>query len=148
MEFRHIVRLAERNLDGKLPIKLALTKIKGVGDMMANAIVKNMELDPKKKIGEFEDESIEKIEEFVKNLQGVPHWLLNRKKDPVTGKDMHLVSSDLKIANKGDLDRLKKIKAYRGMRHAYGLKVRGQRTKSAGRKGKTVGVHRRKQQGK
>jgi small subunit ribosomal protein S13 len=39
---------------------------------------------------------------------------------------------------------LKKIRAYRGLRHERGLKVRGQRTKSTGRRGSTVGVSRKK----
>ena len=144
MEFRHIVRLAEQNLKGNTPIRLALTKIPGIGDQMANAIIKVMELDPSKKIGEFSDEEVEKLEAFIKNPQGIPSWMLNRRKDPVEGKDLHLVSSDLKIAIKSDIDRMKKAKTYRGMRHAYGLKVRGQRTKSTGRKGRTVGVQRKK----
>jgi len=43
-----------------------------------------------------------------------------------------------------DIERLIKMKAYRGVRHARGKKVRGQRTRSTGRKGRTVGVVRRK----
>merc|ERR1719435_505719 len=35
---------------------------------------------------------------------------------------------------------LKKIRAHRGLRHYWGLRVRGQHTKTTGHKGKTVGV--------
>ena len=51
---------------------------------------------------------------------------------------------DMDIHKKKVLDRMKKIKSYKGMRHAHGLKVRGQRTKGTGRKGKTLGVSRAK----
>jgi small subunit ribosomal protein S18e len=39
-----------------------------------------------------------------------------------------------------DLERLKKIRNHRGLRHYWGLRVRGQHTKTTGRAGKTVGV--------
>jgi small subunit ribosomal protein S18e len=39
-----------------------------------------------------------------------------------------------------DLERLKKIRNHRGLRHYWGLTVRGQHTKTTGRRGKTVGV--------
>jgi small subunit ribosomal protein S13 len=39
-----------------------------------------------------------------------------------------------------DIDQAKEIKSWRGYRHAYGLKVRGQRTKTTGRAGKALGV--------
>jgi len=43
-----------------------------------------------------------------------------------------------------DLERLKKVRAHRGIRHHCGLRVRGQRTKSTGRRGATVGVIKKK----
>ena len=144
MEFRHIVRVAATELKGKMPIKLALTKIKGVGPAFANAVITILEIDPEKKVGEFTNEEFARIEAFLKNPEGVPQWMLNRKKDPFTGKDGHKISSDLQIQLKQDLDYMKKTKSYRGMRHAFGLKARGQRTKSTGRKGKTVGVQRKR----
>ncbi len=144
MEFRHIVRLAATELKGKMPVKLALTKVKGIGPVMANATIKVLNLDPNKKIGEFEDLELSKLENFLENIENIPGWLMNRKKDPVTGGTHHLVSTNLRLSLKHDTDFMKKIKCYRGMRHAFGLKVRGQRTKSTGRRGKTVGVHRKK----
>lgn len=146
MEFRHRVRVAATEMKGKMPVRLALTKIRGVGEAMANVIVKTLKLDPGKKIGEFTDAELAALEKTVHSVhtQKVPEWILNRKKDPETGESRHLVSSDLKIQGKRDVDLMKKIKSYKGMRHAWGLKTRGQRTKSTGRKGKTVGVHRKK----
>lgn len=144
MEFRHIVRVAATELQGKMPIKLALTKIKGVGPAFANAVIIRLGIDPKKKVGDFTNEEFKEIEDFLKDPEGVPEWALNRRKDPFTGKDEHKISSDLTIQLKQDLDYMKKTKSYRGMRHAFGLKARGQRTKSTGRKGKTIGVQRKK----
>jgi hypothetical protein len=39
---------------------------------------------------------------------------------------------------------MKKIKTHKGIRHHWGLKVRGQRTKTTGRRGATVGVTKKK----
>jgi small subunit ribosomal protein S13 len=69
-----------------------------------------------------------------------PNWLLNRRKDTSTGKNIHLFSADLVLKTKMDIDKMKEIKSWRGYRHAYGLKVRGQRTKTTGRKAKALGV--------
>jgi small subunit ribosomal protein S13 len=38
---------------------------------------------------------------------------------------------------------MRKIRCYKGIRHETGQKVRGQRTKSTGRTGTTVGVKRK-----
>ena len=74
----------------------------------------------------------------------VPDWLLNRQKDYDTGNDIHHVSVDLKMTHDEDLNRMKKVKSYKGIRHASGHKVRGQRTYSNGRKGLALGVSRKK----
>ena len=46
-----------------------------------------------------------------------------------------------------DIKQMKEMNSWRGYRHAYGLKVRGQRTKATGRKGKAVGVKVKKRRG-
>jgi small subunit ribosomal protein S18e len=43
-----------------------------------------------------------------------------------------------------DLERMKKCKLHKGLRHYFGLRVRGQHTCSTGRRGKTVGVSKKK----
>lgn len=65
---------------------------------------------------------------------------MNRQFDRKTGKFFHAVSNTLDQCLREDLERLKKIRAHRGLRHMWGLKVRGQKTKTTGRKGKTMGV--------
>ena len=144
-EFKHIVRIADTDLDGKKPIVHALTGIKGVGLRMARSIVNHLGINAMTKLGELDDETIDRLKKFVEEeIESLPSWMLNRRKDLHTGKDLHLLSKDVDFAKKLDIERLIKMKAYRGVRHARGYKVRGQRTRSTGRKGMTVGVIRRK----
>ena len=96
-------------------------------------------------IGFVSDINIEDIEIAIANVNDfVPKWLLNRQKDYDTGEDMHPVSIDLKMLHEDDINRMKKIKSYKGIRHASGHKVRGQRTYSNGRRGLALGVSKRK----
>jgi len=141
-EFRHIVRIAETDLDGTLKTSHALSLIKGVGIGLADIVVKKAGVSPEARIGFLSETEIEKIEDMIKKpgKYGLPGWLLNRSKDIESGKDLHLVGSDLTLQIKKDIEEMKKIRSWRGYRHAYGLKVRGQRTKVTGRTGKAVGV--------
>ncbi|MEM7826815.1 MAG: 30S ribosomal protein S13 [Candidatus Aenigmatarchaeota archaeon] len=144
IEQKNIIRLLSTDLDSSLPLISALRRIKGIGFMFSNAICNHLGLDPKIKIGSLSDEQIKKVEETIKNPQFYP-WLLNRRKDPRTGKDMHIVSGDIPLKLREDISLLKKIRCYRGIRHELGLPVRGQRTGGGSfRKGKTVGVVRKK----
>lgn len=144
--FKHIVRIADTDLDGNKSVVMALTGIKGIGLRMARAIVNALGLDANKKLGELDDETIERLRKFVEEEleQHLPPWMFNRRKDPHSGKDLHLLAKDVDLARKLDIERLIRIKCYRGIRHAKGKKVRGQRTRSTGRKGMTVGVIRKK----
>ncbi len=69
-----------------------------------------------------------------------PSWFLNRRKDVETGEDKHLITSDIAFTVRNDVEREKATNSWRGFRHMYGLKVRGQRTRTTGRKGGAVGV--------
>ena len=94
---------------------------------------------------------VSKINDVIKNpaKYNFPEWLLNRRKDYDDGTDKHIVVGDLKFTHSNDLKRLQRIKSYRGLRLAWGLTVRGQRTKSNFRrnKGKGLGVKRKKGKG-
>jgi small subunit ribosomal protein S13 len=144
---RLIVRVAGVDLNGRLPIQRSLTKIKGIGIRMAKSIAVAFEkltgISPLQKTGALNEEQTKKLEEVVLHPEkfGVPSWQLNRQKDFYTGLSTHLVMADLDLALREDLSRLKEIKSYRGLRHQWGLPVRGQRTKSTHRgKGGVVGV--------
>lgn len=145
-EMRHLVRVASSEIKGELPTKIALTKIKGVGDVMSDAVIKVLKLDPNHTFGLLDDAEFERIEKCLNAPMefGIPVHLMNARKNTITGIDQHLVGPELIIHKKNVLDVMKKTKSYKGMRHAYGLKVRGQRTKSTGRKGKSMGVSRKK----
>lgn len=145
-EFRHIVRMADTDLDGSQKVAYALTKIKGVGIRLAGAIVRVAGVNPEERLGNLTDEEIERLEDAIRNplKYGIPPYLLNRQRDPTTGKDLHLIGADLTLQVKADIDLMKKIKCWKGVRHSLGLKVRGQRTRTTGRKGVTVGVRRKK----
>ena len=148
-EFRHILRITDADIDGTLKIPYALTKIKGISLNLATAILKKAGIDLNIRAGFLTDAEIERIEEIIKEptKHGLPGWLLNRRKDMETGKDLHLISADLILKTKMDIEKMKELKSWRGYRHAYGLKVRGQRTRTTGRKGKTVGVKRKRRAG-
>ncbi len=74
----------------------------------------------------------------------IPKWFLNRQRDIREGNWSQLISNGVDTKLREDLERLKKIRAHRGLRHFWGLKVRGQKTKSTGRTGRTLGVARKK----
>ena len=146
--YERIIRIIQTDIDGGKQVYAGLTKIKGVSWSMANAICNKLGLDKKKKISSLSAEEIRKMEEFIQNPQ-VPGFLLNRRKDLDSGKDMHVLGSDLDLRKEFDIKRLKKIKSYKGLRHALGQPVRGQRTRGHFRqKGKSVGVIKKAKVGK
>ncbi|MDH5691406.1 MAG: 30S ribosomal protein S13 [Candidatus Bathyarchaeota archaeon] len=141
-EFQHIVRIAGTDLDGTLKLNYALANIKGIGITLANAIVRKAKLSQETRIGFLTEIDIERLEDIITNpaKHGFPHWMLNRTKDIETGKDLHLIGADLTLKIKTDIEEMKNLKSWRGYRHAYGLRVRGQRTRTTGRSGKAMGV--------
>jgi len=145
-EFKPIVRIADMDLKGDKNVAYALADIKGIGVNTAFAVCRKLGINPMKKLGYLTESEIRRLDEVLRDISklGFPGWFLNRPRDPETGKDMHLIGSDLLIRVKMDIELLKKIKCWRGIRHMYGLKVRGQRTRTTGRTGITVGVQRRK----
>ena len=140
-----IIRMGGKDLDGDMPLKRAIRGITGVSFMFANAICRVTGLG-EKKLSEFSDGERKEIEEMMKNpgKHGIPEWVYNRRSDPEDGENKHLVSADLDLKHKMDINELKKRRCYRGVRHIAGLPVRGQRTRGSFRKASTVGVVRQK----
>ncbi|MCS7134446.1 MAG: 30S ribosomal protein S13 [Candidatus Pacearchaeota archaeon] len=126
---KQIVRIASVDIPGNMNVYAGLTKIKGISWSMSNAICNALGIDKKRKMSSLSEEEIKKILDFIKEPK-VPEWLLNRRKDRETGRNMHLITSDLELRRDLDIKRLKKIKCYRGIRHILGQPVRGQRTRS------------------
>lgn len=140
-----IVRVSGTDLDGRKPLIRAIRQIKGISYNMSKAVCFVSGIEPNRKLSTLKEDEIKKIEEIIKDPLkfGIPYHLLNRRKDLETGKDMHLTGPDLDVSRKFDIQRYVDLKSYKGLRHMYGLPVRGQRTKSSFRKGRTMGVIRK-----
>jgi len=121
---------------------VGLTQIRGVGYMFANTILTVLKINPNQRIGHLSPEQVNSIESIIKNpsASNFPSWFLNRRKDVETGEDKHLLTSDIAFTIRNDIEREKTSGSWRGIRHMFGLKVRGQRTRCTGRKGGAVGV--------
>ncbi len=130
--FQHILRLLNTNVDGKNKIMFALTQIKGVGRRYSNLVCKKADVDLSKRAGELTVEELERIVTIMQNPQQykIPDWFLNRQRDIVDGKSFQCLANQVDTKMRDDLERLKKIKAHRGLRHFWGLRVRGQHTKT------------------
>ena len=133
-------------VDGDAKVAYSLTQIRGIGRRFAQAIVTVAGIDPSLRLGALPEKDITKIEEIIMDPlnNGIPNWMVNRKKDLRTGDDLHIIGNPLELTVKRDIDRMKRIKSYKGVRHNAHLKVRGQRTKSTGRHGLVIGVIRKK----
>ena len=84
--------------------------------------------------GELNSDELERIVTILQNPTQfkIPTWFLNRQRDIVDGKNSQILSNAVDSKVRDDLERLKKIRAHRGLRHFWGLRVRGQHTKTTG----------------
>jgi small subunit ribosomal protein S13 len=144
-EFRHIVRVAGTDIDGSKKLAYGLAKIRGLGVSLSNALIKACGLDPNLRFGYLTDADVQRIELALENpsAHGVPEWVLNRQKELESGRATNLVGANLTLAVKSDIELMKQMRSWKGVRHSLGLKVRGQRTKTTGRTGRTVGVRKK-----
>ena len=126
---QQILRICGADVPGNSAIYPGLTRIKGISWSIANAICHTLKIDKKKKVSKLTEEELKKITSFFQNPK-LPSWLLNRRKDKETGTDIHLITTDLDLKKEGDIRNMKKIRCYKGIRHAMGQPVRGQRTRS------------------
>jgi len=148
-ELRGIVRLAGKDIRGHTNLINSLSQVKGIGNSMSRVVakiaLKEMKLSPDTMIGELDEKQMEQLEGIISNpgKHGVPTWMLNRRKDMETGEDKHIISNDLTYAIRKDVERERNMNSWVGYRHNYGQKVRGQRTRTTGRHGLTMGVIRK-----
>ncbi len=142
-DFHFIVHISNTDLDGNKKSVVALMKIKGLGKRIAEQVATLAGLDRNRKLGSYNEEKFAEIEKAIASISGTfPEWMLNRQREFETGKSRHTVGLDVDLAVREDINRLKMIRSYRGIRHETGQKVRGQRTRSNGRTGLTMGVTR------
>jgi len=130
------------DIPGERKMLLGLTQIKGIGYNFATAILDTLKINSNSNIGNLTDENVQAIEKLITDpINGnFPRWFLNRRKDIETGADLHLLTSDIPFTLRNDIERERITASWRGYRHLSGLKVRGQRTRTSGRKGGAVGV--------
>ena len=141
-EFRHIVRIVGNDIPGARKAIVGLTQIKGIGYSFATAILDTLKINTNTNIGFLSESDVQSIEKLITNpiAGNFPVWFLNRRKDIETGANMHLLTSDIPFTLRNDIERERITNSWRGYRHMYGLKVRGQCTRTTGRKGGAVGV--------
>ncbi|MCL2785751.1 MAG: 30S ribosomal protein S13 [Methanomassiliicoccaceae archaeon] len=143
--FNFIVRIANSDIDGQKRAVIGIQSIKGVGRRVSHIVIKKANIDPAIKMGNLPDDKVKELEKLIQTyVEYAPSWVINRQMDYETGADMHLLGNDLELIQKDDVNRMKMIRCYRGVRHETRRKVRGQRTRSNGRKGLTMGVSKKK----
>ena len=140
-DIEYFVRVGQTDLDGTKSVETALLDMDGVGRRVARAIASDVDVDPSATLGRLDEDAIEGVKQAIQSFAEIgPDWMLNREKDWQTGEDMHVVGTELEITREEDINRMKKIRSYKGIRHEQGKKVRGQRTRSTGRSEGTVAV--------
>jgi small subunit ribosomal protein S13 len=141
-EYKHILRIAGKDIEGSKKVIVALSKVKGIGYNFAHVLLQSLNINPNSRVGFLTDRELADIEVAIRDpsKSRLPEWYWNRRKDMDTGSDRHLITSDLDFMISNDIDREKIIMSWRGYRHMFGLRVRGQSTRTTGRKGGAVGV--------
>ncbi len=147
-EFNYIVRLHGTNLDGTKMVPYALCDIKGIGIRVALSLAKAVGVDPTHRLGSLSDAEVKRLEDALESPEkvGLPVWMLNHRKDPMTGANVHMLASDLDLRWKEEIELMRETRSWKGERHARGIKVRGQHTKTTARKGRSVGVSKKQLQ--
>lgn len=141
-EYKYILRIAGKDIEGSKKVIVAVSEIKGIGYNFAQVLTQTLNISPDKRVGFLTEGEIREIEQAIANptKAGVPQWYLNRRKHMDDGATHHMITSDLDFASSNDIEREKLVMSWRGYRHMFGLRVRGQRTRTTGRKGGAVGV--------
>ena len=141
-DYKHILRIAGKDILGGKKVIVALSEVKGIGYNFAQVLLQSLNINPGIRVGFLTDNEIADIEAAIKNpiKMGMPRWYMNRRKDMDTGSDQHLITSDLDFTISTDIEREKNVMSWRGYRHMFGLRVRGQCTRTTGRRGGAVGV--------
>ncbi len=141
-DVRYFVRIGQTDLDGTKSVERSLTELDGIGRRSARIIANKAGIDRTATFGALEDETIDEVVDLVESYaEEVPEWLANHRNDFFGGETTHEISQDLELTRRQDINRMKMIDSYKGVRHKRGQKVRGQRTKSTGRSEGTIGVN-------
>lgn len=106
-------RLLGVDIPNEKRIEIALTYIYGVGPATARKVLKDLAIDPAVRAKDLKDDEVANLASHLE------------KNYPVEGALRRLTMQNI--------NRLKEIYCYRGLRHRRGLPVRGQRTRSNAR---------------
>ena len=120
------VRIAGVTIPNDKQIKVALTYIYGIGDVVADRILAKAKVEATIRVKDMKDEDVNRIREIIEKG--------------------YLTEGDLRREVASNIKRLKEIGSLKGTRHSKNLPVRGQRTKtnSRTRKGKRKTVANKK----
>ncbi len=112
-------RKLRSQVDGNAKVEYGLTQIRGIGRRFAQAIVRVAKINPDLRIGAIPEKDLNRIEEIIIDpiTNGIPVWMVNRKKDLVTGENLHIIGNRLELSVRRDIDRMKRIRSYKGVRH-------------------------------
>jgi len=145
-DIKYFVRIGTTDLDGTKSVRVALTGINGVGRHTSSVIARMAKVNEYTQLGRLDEDGVNRLRAVIDQYGSkVPPWMTNRPKDVYTGDSKHLFGVDVTMAKDDDVNIMRKIRCYKGIRHETGQKVRGQRTKSTGRTGATVGVKKKKE---
>ncbi|KAH7826648.1 putative 40S ribosomal protein S18 [Monocercomonoides exilis] len=144
--FQHILRVFNTNINGTENVVYALTAIKGIGRRFSTLVCKRANVDTTKRAGQLTQSEIDRLIKVIENPldHKIPEYFLNHRRDIKDGTSSHATSQQVDIHIRDAIERLKKIRAHRGLRHMRGIRVRGQHTKTTGRHGHTIGVSKKK----
>ncbi len=95
------------------PAVISLTYLYGGGPQIARELCRRVGIDPQVRMREVTEEQVQKLASLLDNE--------------------YTVEGHLRRQRLQDIQRLKEIACYRGIRHRRGLPVRGQRTKTNAR---------------
>jgi small subunit ribosomal protein S13 len=141
-DLQYFVRIGDADLDGTKTVERSLSELDGIGTRTARLVAEKADVDKNATFGLLDEEDIDAVADIAENLEDhVPPWMTNRQNDFFTGETTHLVGTDVEEKRRHDINRMKIIESYKGVRHKRGQKVRGQRTKSTGRSEGTIGVN-------
>ncbi|GAB1402583.1 30S ribosomal protein S13 [Elusimicrobiota bacterium] len=119
-----MARVAGVDLPKQKRLDIALRYVYGIGPVLANAIIAELNLDPAKRVKDLTEGEVNQINNLITKE--------------------YKVEGDLRREIQANIKRLIDIGSYRGARHKRNLPVRGQRTKTNARtrrgKRKTVGA--------
>ncbi|WP_458206522.1 30S ribosomal protein S13 [Haladaptatus sp. NG-SE-30] len=141
-DLRYFVRIGQTDLDGTKTVERSLSEMKGIGRRTARIIAEEADVDRTATFGRLDEDDIESVVEVVESYtERTPEWLANHRKGYFSGETTHETGNEMSLTRRRDINRMKMISSYKGLRHKRGQKVRGQRTKSTGRTEGTVGVN-------